>query len=87
MDKVTIGDLITLDDGDYLVLDMQTYNGIEYAFTNKIAENEQPTKEFYTYEVEGDEVTLVDDEGMLNILLPMFSKNIQKLLDSVEKNS
>ena len=87
MDKVIIGDLITLDDGDYLVLDMQTYNGIEYAFTNKIEKGEHPTKEFYTYELEGDEVSLVDDEGMLNILLPMFSQNIQKLLNNIVQDS
>jgi len=87
MDKVVQGDLITLDGEDYLILDTLTYNGIDYAFANKMTNDEQPTKEFYTYEIDGDEVSIVEEKEILDIVLPMFSEKIQKIIDNIQENS
>lgn len=85
--KLEVGDLITVLDGDYEVLDIIPYGGINYAFVNKM-NKEEPTDLYYAFKLEDNTVTQVVDKEMLEILVPIFSKNVNdlalKMLDEVK---
>lgn len=86
--KLEVGDLITVSSSNYLVMDLVPYGGISYAFVNKMTKKEEPTDEYYVFKMVDDGVVKVVDEEMLNILVPLFSKNVnkmaQKMLDEVD---
>lgn len=86
--NLEVGDLITISASNYLVMDMVPYGGINYAFVNKMTKKEEPTDEYYVFKIVDDGVTKAVDEEMLNILVPLFSKNVnkmaQKMLDEVD---
>ena len=86
--KIEKGDLLTLDQNEkYLVIDNILYDGIKYIFTNKFM-NEEPTEEYAIYEVdeqnEDGELNLIEDQTKIEILLPMFNNNVQKLIQDVK---
>ena len=35
-------ELITMNDGEYFILETLIYDGVEYGFANKIDENDEP---------------------------------------------
>ena len=82
------GDIITLSGEEFLILDSMLYGGIEYAFGNKITKNEEPTKEYFVFKVEdnGESVERITEKAELDIVLPMFSKNVQKMIDEAFGN-
>lgn len=86
---IVVGDLLTINGEKYITMDTVLYDGINYAFVNKMTIDEEPTKEFYTFQIINDGVKIVKDEKILNILLPMFSESVQKMIDKInnEKTS
>ena len=80
---IVVGDLLTIKGEKYITIDVVPYNGINYAFVNKMTNNEEPTKEFYTLEILSSGVRIVKDKQILDILLPMFSKTVQKMVDRI----
>lgn len=77
--KIEIADLITRPDGKYITLDVTNYEGKNYAFTNKLTddENEEPTEEFYVFTVINEKIEKITDENLINKLLPIFQKNLE----------
>ena len=82
---IVVGDLLTIKGEKYITMDIVKYNGINYAFVNKMTNVEEPTKEFYTLEVLNNGVKIVTNKEILDILLPMFSKTVQKMVDEINE--
>ena len=77
------GDLLTLDGEEKsLVIDNILFEGKKYIFTNKII-NDNPTQEYEIYEVDNDELEIIDDEKTIEILMPMFNNNVKKMLEEI----
>ena len=83
--NIVVGDLLTIKGEKYITMDVALYDGINYAFVNKMTNDEEPTKEFYTLEVFDNGVKIVTNKEILDILLPMFSKTVQKMVDEIKK--
>lgn len=77
--NIEIGDLLTIDDKKYLTLGKIVFMGNDYIFTNEII-NDEPTKQYFIFKKTDDEVEEITDKKSLEILLPMFNKDLQKLL-------
>lgn len=83
--KLEIADLITKEDGKYITLDVVEYAGKNYAFTNKLTndEDEEPTEEFYVFTIINNKIEKVIDNDLIEKLLPIFQKNIENELKTI----
>ena len=81
--KIEAGDLLTIEEKQYLTIDVILFEGINYLFSNEIA-NDQPTKQYVIFKQEDDEVEEVEDPKMIEVLFPIFSGNIQKLIEETK---
>lgn len=71
-------ELITMNDGEYFILETLIYDGIEYGFANKIDENDEPLN-IYKLIYNGNGINKVlEDEKIANILLPLFEELLTK---------
>lgn len=77
--KLEVGDLLTIEDKEYLTMDIILYEGANYLFTNEII-NEEPTQHYTIFKQEDDEVVEITDSKIINVILPIFNSNIQKLI-------
>lgn len=77
------GDIITLKGQEYLILDDILIESVEYALGNRITEEEEPTNEFWIFKVmnKGEDVIRVTNKDELDKVLPLFSKNLQDLVN------
>ena len=80
MPNIEIGDIITVNNTEYTVLDIILYEDIKYSFVN-VWKGEEPSEEFLIFKMDGDNVEVVKDEKISNVLLPIFSNNVQKSID------
>lgn len=69
------GNLISLSNGTYMVLEVLYEGNRKYGFLNKI-ENDNPTEEYYIYEEVEGKVVRITDEATINKLFPEFQKLI-----------
>jgi len=83
--KIIVGDLLTIEEEKFITMDVITYDGVDYAFVNKMTDDEEPTETFYVFEIIDDEVELVEDKEILDQVLPIFSKNVQKIIDKINQ--
>lgn len=84
--KINIADLITIDDDEkYITLDVLEYEGVEYAFVNKLTSDEEPTDELYIFTVDEDEedIVKITDEELINKLLPKFQKRLEEQINKI----
>jgi len=81
--KIVLGDLLTINKEKYLVLDSLLHNGQSYVFVNKLTLDENSTKEFYVFKVIGNTINIVKNKNVLDEILPLFSKNVQNLIDKM----
>lgn len=83
--KIEIADLITKEDGKYITLDVTNYEGVDYAFANKLTDDEEeaPTEELYIFTVINNKIEKVTDENIIIKLLPIFQKNIEQELKKI----
>ena len=84
--KINIADLITIDDDEkYITLDVLEYEGVEYAFVNKLTSDEEPTDELYIFAVDEDEedIVKITDEELINKLLPKFQKRLEEQINKI----
>lgn len=84
--KIVVGDLLTIKGEKYITMDVVPYGGVNYAFVNKMTKDEEPTDEFYTFEILEKSVKRVEDKKILDILLPMFSSSVQNMIDKIMNN-
>lgn len=81
---ISVGEVLVVDDGKYIVLDRVLFNNTTYIFVNKLDSEENPTDDLYAYEVIDDEISMVMDKKILDFLLPKFEKNIEKMINNME---
>jgi len=81
--KIVLGDLLTINNEKYIVLDSILLNGQSYVFVNKLTPDENSTKEFYVFKVIGNTINIVKNKSVLDDILPLFSKNVQNLIDKM----
>ena len=76
-----IGDILTIAGEEYAVIDRILYEGINYILTSKY-ENDEPKGEYIAFELVGDDQVLqVKNKQILEKILPIFSKNVKKVID------
>ena len=81
--SVIKGDLLTIEGIKYITLETLSYEGNEYAFVNKVTENEEITEEYYIFKVNGDNVMIVVDDNLRNILIPKFEELLRKDIQDI----
>lgn len=81
--KIVLGNLLTINNEKYIVLDSILLNGQSYVFVNKLTPDENSTKEFYVFKVIGNTINIVKNKNILDDILPLFSKNVQNLIDKM----
>ena len=83
MNEIVVGDLLTVSGKKYIVLDKIDYLGDEYIFVNEMTKNEENTDIFNVMKIVGDSVNIIDEKAVIDNLLPIFSENIQKMVNKV----
>ncbi len=83
--KLEISDVIEYDEKEYVVLDVIEFKGIGYALINELNSNE-PTEEYKVINIIDDTVADETDNEILTEIMPIFSKDIQKLVDYYNEN-
>ena len=81
--SVIKGDLLTIEGIKYITLETLSYEGNEYAFVNKVTENEEITEEYYIFKVNGDNIVIVVDDNLRNILIPKFEELLRKDIQDI----
>ena len=81
--------IIEKDLKKYIVLDVIKYQNKEYAFVNKVTDDEKNvTKDYYIFYLNEDKkILLLENIELINILLPIFQKNLEKIIQEVINNN
>ena len=73
------------DNESYITLETMDYDNVNYAFVNRLSTADgEPTEEFYVYKNDGNLERVVDTD-LLNVLLPKFQEQLQKLIIELAK--
>ena len=72
------GDILNIKDTDYLVVETSRYEEIDYALANKLDEKEDFTKEYVILEQKGYNFEIVEEQKLIELLLPIFQNKIQQ---------
>ena len=83
MNKIVVGDLLTISSKKYIVMDKIFYVDSDYVFVNEITSDEDNTDNYYVMRLEDDNVEIISDKNLVNSLLPIFSDNIQMMVNRV----
>lgn len=79
-----IGDTKFIDNVNYLILDILEKNNNIYVMVTKLNENnEPPMDEYKVYKIMEDKWQLEENKQTLNELLPVFTKNINNMLNKL----
>ena len=79
-----IGDTKVIDNVNYLILDILEKNNNIYVMVNKLNENNEPTMDEYkVYKITENKWQLEENKQTLNELLPIFTKNINNMLNKL----
>ena len=81
--NIKLGDLLTLDDGRYVTLDNIEYKNEKYIFTDKVDDNDKPMNDTCVFKIVGDVLEIIDDKDLLDTLMPIFLKDIEKLVQDL----
>lgn len=84
---ITNGDVLTINEEKYLVVETARYEEIDYLFANKLTLNEELSKEYYVMKKTETGVLLVTDEKVLEIILPVFQNKIQKDIEKYNEQN
>ena len=68
---------------EYVTMSVIKENDKEYAFANKLNDKEEPTDEYKIFTIVDDEIIIVEDNNLINRLLPIFQKEIEKDLKEI----
>ena len=78
--------MVIVDDNnnEYIIMSVIKDNNNEYAFANKLAEvNKEPTNEYNIFTIIDDEIEIVEDNILINKLLPIFQKKLADELSDI----
>lgn len=79
-----IGDIKVIDNINYLILDILEKNNNIYVMVTKLNENNEPTMDEYkVYKIIENKWQLEENKQTLNELLPIFTKNIDNMLNKL----
>lgn len=79
-----IGDIKVIDNVNYLILDILEKNNNIYVIVTKLNENNEPTMDEYkVYKITENKWQLEENKQTLNELLPIFTKNINNMLNKL----
>ena len=79
-----IGDIKVIDNVNYLILDTLEKNNNIYVMVTKLNENNEPTMDEYkVYKIIENKWQLEENKQTLNELLPIFTKNINNMLNKL----
>ena len=79
-----IGDIKVIDNVNYLILDILEKNNNIYVMVTKFNENNEPTMDEYkVYKITENKWQLEENKQTLNELLPIFTKNINNMLNKL----
>ena len=79
-----IGDIKVIDNVNYLILDILEKNNSIYVIVTKLNENNEPTMDEYkVYKITENQWQLEENKQTLNELLPIFTKNINNMLNKL----
>ncbi len=81
--KFKLEDVLTIKGEKYTVLNSILYEGKDYIFTNKV-KNDEPSDIFMAFEVVDGGVCEVKNEKILERILPIFSNNVQKIINKMK---
>lgn len=77
-------ELITMNDGEYFILETLIYDDIEYGFANKIDKNDESLNVYKLIYNENGINKVLEDEKIINILLPLFEEILIKKIKKGE---
>ena len=79
-----IGDIKVIDNINYLILDILEKNNNIYVMVTKLDKNNEPTMDEYkVYKITENKWQLEENKQTLNELLPIFTKNINNMLNKL----
>ena len=79
-----IGDIKVIDNVNYLILDILEKKNNSYVMVTKLNENNEPTMDEYkVYKITENKWQLEENKQTLNELLPIFTKNINNMLNKL----
>lgn len=77
-------ELVNMSDGEYFIIETLIYGGVEYGFANKIDSNDEPLNIYKLIYTENGINKVLEDEEIINILLPLFEEIITKEVEEGE---
>ena len=80
--KYEVGDILTIKGEEYAVIDAILYENVDYILVNKF-ETDEPTQVYIPYKIASNGLIEVEDKDVLDKLLPIFSKNVQRMVELV----
>ena len=83
MNEIVVGDLLTIENTKYIVIDKIKYVDEDYIFVNEVTDKEENTSNYYVMELIGNNVKIIKDKELLEKLLPVFSDNVQVMVNRV----
>lgn len=83
MNEIVVGDLLTIENIKYIVIDKIKYVADDYIFVNEVTDKEENTSNYYVMELIGNNVKIIKDKELLEKLLPIFSDNVQIMVNRV----
>ena len=83
MNEIVVGDLLTIENIKYIVIDKIKYVDEDYIFVNKMTDKEDNTSNYYVMKLINENVKIIKDKELLEKLLPVFSDNVQIMVNRV----
>ena len=80
------GDILTINNNEYLVVESARYEDVDYIFANKLAK-EELTQEYVVMKKLDDSVSIITDNKILEVILPVFSNKIQKVAEKFNEQN
>lgn len=74
------GDVLTLKNDKYIVIETLNYQNNNYIFTDKL-NNDEVCKEYNIFKIDGDYVEIIEDKILNNELTEKFKKLINEDLN------
>lgn len=78
-----IGDILTIAGEEYAIIDKILYENVDYILTSKY-KNDEPIGEYIAYELVGGDLLQITDKRILEKIVPIFSKNIKKIVEMIK---
>lgn len=77
------GDLLTINNEKYLVLEKLDYQNKKYAFVNHVSKTEEINQDYYIFEIIGDSIIIVENDKLKNLLIPQFEELLKKDINKI----